>query len=91
MTRTELVESIAASRGLSHKQSEELVITLFGTIAEALKNGERVDIRGFGNFIVKEYRPYLGRNPKTGEFIQVHPKKLPFFKTSSLLKERLAR
>ncbi len=65
------------------------VKTAFGSIEQALTLGDRVEIRGFGSFKVKSYRSYTGRNPKTGEVIQVEEKKLPFFKVGKELKERV--
>jgi len=58
-------------------------------MSEAMINGERIEIRGLGSFVVKEYGAYTGRNPKTGEPIKVNPKKLPFFKVGKELKERI--
>jgi integration host factor subunit beta len=57
----------------------------------ALRSGERIEIRGFGSFVVNDYKAYLGRNPKTGEPIEVKPKKLPFFKVGKELREKLSR
>jgi integration host factor subunit beta len=58
-------------------------------MTEALVEGGRIEIRGFGSFVVKDYKAYMGRNPKTGEVIQVHRKKLPFFKVGKELRERV--
>jgi integration host factor subunit beta len=91
MKRSELIELIAKRKGLSQRQSEEVVQTLFGEIASALQAGDWVEIRGFGRFSIKDHDSYLGRNPKTGEQVKVNPKKVPFFKASSTLKERLTR
>ncbi len=59
-------------------------------MSEAMISGERIEIRGFGSFVINEYKSYTGRNPKTGESIDVKPKKLPFFKVGKELKERVA-
>jgi integration host factor subunit beta len=62
---------------------------IFNSMSEAMIAGERIEIRGLGSFVVKEYGAYTGRNPKTGEPIEVKPKKLPFFKVGKELKERI--
>ena len=83
MTRRELIAAVAAAEGITIKEAE-----LAGSIEQALTRENRVEIRGFGSFKVKSYRSYQGRNPKTGEIIQVKDKKLPFFKVGKELKER---
>ena len=72
---------------MSRKEAEKVVDTFFDEITETLAQGERVEIRGFGSFTVKNYKPYVGRNPKTGVQIEVPSKKLPFFKVGKELKE----
>lgn len=89
MTRRELIAAVAAAEGKTIKEAELAVKTVFGSIEQALTLGDRVEIRGFGSFKVKSYRSYTGRNPKTGEVIQVEEKKLPFFKVGKELKERI--
>jgi integration host factor subunit beta len=91
MNKSELIEALAAKRGLSLKKAEEIVNTIFDSMALALKSGERIEIRGLGSFVVNDYKAYTGRNPKTGESIKVNPKKLPFFKVGKELKERIAK
>ena len=91
MTRRELIAAVAAAEGITLKEAELVVRTVFGSIEEALTRENRVEIRGFGSFKVKSYRSYQGRNPKTGEIIQVKDKKLPFFKVGKELKERANR
>ena len=86
MNRSELILTIKDKANLSRKNAEKVVDTFFGSISEALTNDERVEIRGFGSFVVKEYKPYTGRNPKTGVQISVPSKKLPFFKVGKELK-----
>lgn len=86
MTRSELIERMAVHKGLTQKRSETVVIAMFKAMAGALKAGEPVKIRGFGSFSVKVYKPYDGRNPKTGESIKVKAKKYPVFKASDRLK-----
>lgn len=90
MNKSELIEALAAREGLSFKRAEEIVNTIFDSMTNALVVGDRIEIRGFGSFVVKEYKAYTGRNPKTGDSIAVNPKKLPFFKVGKELKERVA-
>ncbi len=87
MNRSELIIAIKNEADLSRKDAEKIVDTFFDTVKETLSKGERVEIRGFGSFTVKNYKPYIGRNPKTGVQINVPPKKLPFFKVGKELKE----
>lgn len=90
MNKSELVEAVAAKKGISFKKAEEIINTIFDSMTDALCTGDRIEIRGFGSFVVKDYKSYTGRNPKTGEPIQVKPKKLPFFKVGKELRERVA-
>ncbi|MBW1680185.1 MAG: integration host factor subunit beta [Deltaproteobacteria bacterium] len=89
MNKSQLIEALARAEGLPLKKAEEVVNTVFGDMEKALIQGDRVEIRGFGSFKVKQYEGYTGRNPKTGEMIKVAPKKLPFFKVGKELKERV--
>jgi integration host factor subunit beta len=89
MNKSELVESLANKKNLTYKKSEEIINLIFDSMTDALVEGGRIEIRGFGSFVVKDYKAYMGRNPKTGEVIQVHPKKLPFFKVGKELRERV--
>ena len=89
MTRRELIAAVAAAEGITIKEAELAVKTVFGSIEQALVKEDRVEIRGFGSFKVKADRSYQGRNPKTGEIIRVQDKKLPFFKVGKELKERV--
>ena len=89
MNKSELVEALAARNGLTYKKSEEIVNIIFDSMADALTTGGRIEIRGFGSFVVKDYQAYMGRNPKTGEVIKVKPKKLPFFKVGKELREKV--
>ncbi len=91
MNKSELIEVLAAKKGLSFKKAEEIINTVFEAMSNALTEGDRIEIRGFGSFVVNEYKAYTGRNPKTGESIQVKPKKLPFFKVGKELKERVSK
>lgn len=89
MNKSELVEALASRKNLTFKKSEEIVNIIFDSMTGELARGGRIEIRGFGSFMVKDYKAYMGRNPKTGEVIQVHPKKLPFFKVGKELRERV--
>lgn len=90
MNKSELIELLSLKRGISLKKSEDVVNTIFDSMASAMMSGDRIEIRGFGSFVINEYKSYTGRNPKTGESISVKPKKLPFFKVGKELKERVA-
>ena len=89
MNKSELIERLATRTGLSIQQAEEVVHLIIDKLRTTLVNGGRIEIRGFGSFVVKAYRAYQGRNPRTGQKIPVPPKKLPFFKVGKELKERI--
>ncbi|MBN8549159.1 MAG: integration host factor subunit beta [Deltaproteobacteria bacterium] len=89
MNKSELIERMAEKSGINVMQSEEVVNLIYKKMRDTMVNGGRIEIRGFGSFVVKEYQAYQGRNPKTGEKISVPPKKLPFFKVGKELKERI--
>ncbi|MDD3581809.1 MAG: integration host factor subunit beta [Desulfobacca sp.] len=91
MNKSQLIEGLAKAEGLTLKKAEMVVNTLFENMTDALVENERIEIRGFGSFKVKSYDGYQGRNPKTGEIIEVGEKKLPFFKVGKELKERVDR
>ena len=87
MTKSELIDAIAARGNLTKARAELVVNCVFDSMTEALERGERIEIRGFGSFTVRPYRPYSGRNPRTGEPVDVPAKRLPFFKVGKELKE----
>lgn len=89
MTKSQLIEALAKAEGITLKAAEVAVNVTFESMEKALMQGDRVEIRGFGSFKVKNYEGYKGRNPKTGELIEVRPKRLPFFKVGKELKERV--
>jgi integration host factor subunit beta len=89
MNNWELVEALSQEKDLTVKRAEQIVNLIFNSMSEELSNDGRIEIRGFGSFVVKEYKAYTGRNPKTGETIQVKDKKLPFFKVGKELRERV--
>jgi integration host factor subunit beta len=90
MTRSDLIADLAASNPhLTEAHAELIVATIFDQITEALARGDRVELRGFGAFSVKQRKAREGRNPKTGEVVQVHAKPVPYFRTSRDLLARL--
>jgi integration host factor subunit beta len=89
MNRSDLINALKDKTALSKKDAEKVVDTFFGSITETLVQDKRVEIRGFGSFMVKNYTSYIGRNPKTGKQINVSSKKLPFFKVGKELKENV--
>jgi integration host factor beta subunit len=90
MTKSELVEKIMESNGfLNRKESELVVNIIFDSMTKALKDGDKVEIRGFGSFTVREREAREARNPKNGEIVKISAKRTPFFKTGKELKERV--
>ena len=90
MTKSELIEKVVQSHSmLNIKVSEIVVNTVFDSIEDALKSGDKVEIRGFGSFTVRERLGREARNPKSGEVVRIPSKKTPFFKTGKELKERV--
>ena len=87
MSKSQLIEALAKHENLTLKKAEMAVNAIFENIVEALVGNERIEIRGFGSFKVKFYDGYKGRNPKTGDLIEVEGKKLPFFKVGKELSE----
>lgn len=87
MTKADLVDEVSKVTDLSRKDSEVIVETLFESIVKALKTGDKLEIRGFGSFRIRERKARQGRNPKTGEKVSVPEKKLPYFRPSKELKE----
>ena len=90
MTRSELIERLAqSSNTLSPGESEAVVKCLIDAMANALRNGERIEIRGFGSFETRRREAHLARNPKTGETVETPAKRVPHFKPGKLLRERV--
>jgi integration host factor subunit beta len=87
MNKSDLVTALAEKKNLTAKHSEEIVDLVFSGFTSALKNGGRIEIRGFGSFSVREYKAYKGRNPKTGTSVAVKPKRAAFFKVGRELKK----
>jgi integration host factor subunit beta len=90
MTKSELIEKLMSiNTVLTRKDSELVVDIVFDSMRNALKTGEKVEIRGFGSFTVRERNPREARNPKNGEVVSIPSKKIPFFKTGKELRERV--
>jgi integration host factor subunit beta len=89
MNKLELISALKTKANISKTEAAKVVQVFFDNMADAMANGERVEIRGLCSFYVKEYKSYTGRNPKTGERVIISPKKLPFFKAGKELKERV--
>ena len=87
MTKSELIEVIVSWGELTKARAEMVVNCVFDAMTEALQRGEGIEIRGYGSFTVRPYKPYAGRNPRTGQPVPVPAKRLPFFKVGKELKE----
>ena len=89
MNKLDLIQALKDSNHLTKSEAEKIVTLFFNQMADALAQGDRVEIRGLCAFFVKKYGGYTGRNPKTGELVKIPPKKLPFFKVGKDLKDRV--
>ncbi len=87
MTKADLVERVSDRIRLTKKQTEVIVNTLFSSITDALTQGDKVELRGFGSFRVRRRNSRDGRNPKTGQAVHIPSKKVPFFKAGKELRE----
>ena len=87
MTKSELIDAVAARGELTKARAELVVNCVFDTMIEAMRDGEGIEIRGFGSLTVRPYKPYEGRNPRTGQPVEVPAKRLPFFKVGKELRE----
>ena len=87
MTKADLVEEVAQVTQLTRKDSEVIVDTMFESVIKALKSGDKLEVRGFGSFRVRQRNSRIGRNPKTGEKVDVPAKRVPYFKPSKELKD----
>lgn len=87
MTKSELIDAVANQINITKSRAELVVNCIFDSMTDALKRGEGIEIRGFGSFTVRQYKPYNGRNPRTGDPVNVASKRLPFFKVGKELKE----
>jgi integration host factor subunit beta len=89
MNKSELIEFLSEKLAQPKKKAEDVVNLIFDSMTDILAGGGRIEIRGFGSFVTKNYEAYTGRNPRTGESIQVQPKRLPTFKVGKELRERV--
>lgn len=89
MTKSELIDRLVQATDLPKKRAEEAVNCVFLSMADALAKGQRIEIRGFGSFSLKQHRSYTGRNPKTGEIVPVSEKASIHFKVGKELRERV--
>ncbi|MBT8373802.1 MAG: integration host factor subunit beta [Deltaproteobacteria bacterium] len=89
MNKLDLIQTLSTTNGISKTEATIIATKYFEEMASSLEKGDRVEIRGLCTFYVKNYEGYAGRNPKTGERVQVKPKKLPYFKCGKELKERV--
>jgi integration host factor subunit beta len=87
MTKADLIEEVSRLAELTRKDSEVIVETIFDSVVRSLRAGDKIEIRGFGSFRTRQRKPRVGRNPKTGERVEVPAKKIPFFKPSKELKD----
>jgi len=91
MNKSELINELAIKTSYNPKLMDKMVRIFFDRIKAALSAGDKVEIRGFGSFTLKKYKGYIGRNPKTGETVEVKPKQLPVFRTGKDLRSRVNR
>ena len=90
MTKSELIEQLSERVGILNRRDSEMVVNIvFDAIADALKKGDKVEIRGFGSFTVRKRDARTARNPKSGDLVSIPAKKTPFFKTGKDLRERV--
>jgi integration host factor subunit beta len=86
-TKADLVDEVAEAVDLTKKQAESIVNSVFDSIVESLRAGEKIELRGFGSFRIRSRKPRIGRNPKTGERVEVPSKQIPYFKPGKELKD----
>lgn len=91
MTKAELIEKVLTAAGLNKKEAEAAVEAFFDSIIQSLRGGEKIELRGFGSFRLRSRGARVGRNPKTGEKVQVPAKRIPYFKPGKELKELINR
>ena len=89
MNKSQLIDKLAVATNQTNKVAEGAVNIFFSNIKQSLSAGDKVEIRGFGSFLLKEYNAYVGRNPKTGDKVDVPRKELPFFRAGKDLRERV--
>ncbi len=89
MNKLEMISALKKEANISKSEAAKVVQIFFDSMSDALAQEERIEIRGLCSFFIKNYKSYTGRNPKTGDKVQIQPKKLPFFKCGKELKERV--
>jgi len=89
MKKSDLIRTLAKMYDLSDAKAQDIVDIVFGGFSKALVQGDRIEIRGFGSFSVREYKAHAGRNPRTGNVVTVGTKKLPYFKVGKELQKRV--
>lgn len=89
VTKSDLIEQLSEQAKLPKGKAELIVNVIFDSMVDALRRGDRIEVRGFGSFEVRDYGSYEGRNPRTGDPVHVEPKRLPFFKVGKELRERV--
>jgi integration host factor subunit beta len=87
MTKADLVEEVTQLGDLTRRDGEVIVDTIFESVIQALKTGDKIEIRGFGSFRIRQRKPRIGRNPKTGAKVEVPAKRVPYFKPSKELRD----
>jgi integration host factor subunit beta len=87
MTKADLIEEVSRVVEITRKDSEIIVDSIFDSVVKSLKSGEKIEIRGFGSFRTRQRQSRIGRNPKTGERVEVPSKRIPYFKPSKELKD----
>jgi len=87
MTKTQLIEEVSRAVDITRKDSEMIIEAIFDSVVRALRAGDKVEIRGLGSFHTRQRQPRMGRNPKTGERVEVAAKRVPYFKPSKELKD----
>ena len=87
MTKSELIDEVARRAKITKTRAELVVNSIFESMSDSLAKGNGIEVRGFGSFTVREYRPYTGHNPRTSQAVTVNGKKLPFFKVGKELRE----
>ena len=87
MTKADLIDEVSRLAELTRKDSEIIVETIFDSVVRSLRSGDKIEIRGFGSFRIRQRNPRIGRNPKTGERVEVPAKRVPYFKPSKELRD----
>jgi integration host factor subunit beta len=87
MTKADLIDEVSRVAELTRKDSEVIVESIFDSVVRSLRVGDKIEIRGFGSFRTRQRKARVGRNPKTGDRVEVPPKKIPYFKPSKELKD----